>query len=161
MTATPIIDWLKEGTRMPRFLKYAWRTLATASGAAMLMIAMPAAGNAQISQTPITICITARGFIGGDRRTLPLERTRPLMESARNCGRNGRRWASGSARRYRSAGCRWCSRSSRSGRSHRRCGTSRFDGTAWRDRPGRSGRRHRCARPDRVGRTNRSGGSGW
>ncbi|MGB6554984.1 MAG: hypothetical protein WBE78_15955 [Candidatus Binataceae bacterium] len=65
MTATPIIDCLKEGTRMPRFLKYAWRTLATASGAAMLMIAMPAAGNAQISQTPITICITARGFIGG------------------------------------------------------------------------------------------------
>ncbi|HUY37699.1 MAG TPA: hypothetical protein VMV13_02660 [Candidatus Binataceae bacterium] len=50
---------------MPRFLKYTWRTLATAGGAAMLLIAMPATGNAQVQQTPINICITARGFISG------------------------------------------------------------------------------------------------
>lgn len=65
MSATSIIDLFREGTRMSRLLKYAWRTLATAGGAAMLMVAMPAAGNAQIQQTPINICITAKGYIGG------------------------------------------------------------------------------------------------
>lgn len=53
---------------MPRSLKYAWRALATAGGAAMLMIAMPAAGNAaqpQLQQTPINICVNGKGFVGG------------------------------------------------------------------------------------------------
>ncbi|MFZ1887605.1 MAG: hypothetical protein WAU33_06210 [Candidatus Binataceae bacterium] len=65
MKATPIIDWFKEGTQMYRSLKFAWRTLAAAGAGAMLMLVMPAEGNAQVAQTPINICITAKGFIGG------------------------------------------------------------------------------------------------
>lgn len=66
MRAMPITDLFREGTRMPRSLKNAWRTLATAGGAAMLMIAMPAVGNAQeLQQTPINVCINGAGFIGG------------------------------------------------------------------------------------------------
>jgi len=58
---------VREGTRMPQSLKYAWRWLMGASAAAMLIASIPASANAQTDGTPplITLCVSRNGKVVG------------------------------------------------------------------------------------------------
>src|SRR5260370_13990537 len=61
------METVREGTRMPQSLKYAWRWLMGASAAAMLIASIPVAANAQTDGTPplITLCVARNGKIAG------------------------------------------------------------------------------------------------
>jgi hypothetical protein len=56
---------VREGTRMPQSLKYAWRWLMGASAAAILAASIPVSANAQTDGTPplITLCVGRNGKI--------------------------------------------------------------------------------------------------